>query len=465
MIISDYLHAPALYGFFRPVIIVPAGMFTHLSFEQVELILMHELIHLKKADFLVNLFQQLVESIMFFNPFTWMISGLIREEREKHVDDIVTARGSSTTYARALFNLSLLQTEGSVASLAATGGGQKLLLKRIQRILKSEHMKKGFKTRLYLTGIVSAGLIMIVTLSGFSSTLWHFDRQQTHSVQSVDVPEKGDLREIRRQAIADVPGPEISNSVEIRIENQDDHSSNALLKIDRDESEAAVISAPDQDTLTDKERKELLKELRQAREELESIDWEQEMARLEEERARLMAELPELLEEEHLRIREELSRIDEEMIRKEMEQARRHLDSVRQHLDMDEMHKHLEQSRKRLEKEKKIVEEQMREGAFPDEKTREAMARSLEALQSIDVEEMMANMEEAMMNLHMDMHFDFDHDLEIDINPDSMMIDMQRSLQDFDIERIKEEVDRSVRRIEKQIEELKSSDTSKKEKN
>jgi len=93
--ITRGLSAPALFGIFKPVILVPAGMFTHLSFEQAEAILLHELAHLKRYDFIVNLLQHLIEALFFFNPFVWLISSEIRAMREEHCDDLVVRHTSS----------------------------------------------------------------------------------------------------------------------------------------------------------------------------------------------------------------------------------------------------------------------------------------------------------------------------------------------------------------------------------
>lgn len=454
LVISDHLQSPALYGFFRPVVIVPAGMLTHLSFDQVEVIMLHELIHLKKSDFLVNLFQQMVESLFFFNPFTWMISGLIREEREKRVDDTVTVHCNSATYAKALFNLSLLHNESSAAIMAATGGGQQLLLRRIQRILKVKHMKKGFKTRFYLSTIVAASAILVLSLSGFSSSLLQIDRQQTKAVGSAQPSaSNGSVESTTKvQKIIQDPGtfwtvPASGNA------NQTASGGQWTIKADMDEVNPIL---PGNDTLTEKERKELMEALVRAREELESIDWTEEMSRLEEERARLLDELPGLLEEEQMRIQEGLNRLDKEMIRVQLERARRQLDSARLQIDQGAMRQQIEQHMQQLEA-------QIRSGEYPDEKTREAMERSLESLREIDLDEMMTHVQKALSDL--DLNRVLNQDIDIDIDFDSILISVRKNLQEIDIEEIKANIDRSVKEIEMQMEQLKSSDTKKNPKN
>ncbi len=463
LIMSDHLQSPALYGFFKPVIIVPTGMFTHLTFEQVEVILLHELMHLKKADFLVNLFLQLVESLLFFNPFTWLISRIIREEREMRIDDAVTEHCHPATYARALFNLSVLQIPRSAASLAAAGGGQKLLLNRIQRILKTNHMKKAIKTRIYLTAIVATGTILLISLSGFSSSLLQIDRQQTKAAEPALVHEAGDMSANSGQELHAVTGPGVYSTAAINVNTYEVQSA-AVLNTERNPDVHMGTFDPGQDTLTEKERKELLEQLERARYELRSIDWEKEIARIEKERVRMMEELPARMEQEQRRIQKELSRIDEEVIRKEMERAHVHLDSVRHHFDREKMQQQLQQNLEQMEMQRNQLEAQIRNGEFPDEDTRKAMERSLESLRTIDYEKMMANIEEAMMDLEMNMDFDLAYDFEINIDHDSLMLEAQKSLQEIDIEGIKEGIDRSVREIELRIEALKSSDIGKNDK-
>lgn len=455
MVISDHLPSPALYGFFRPVVIVPAGMLTHLSFAQVEAILLHELIHLKKADFLVNLFQQMVESFLFFNPFTWLISASIREEREKRVDDSVTVHSNAATYAKALFNLSLLHHEGSAAMMAATGGGQKLLLSRIQRILKVNQMKKSFKTRFYLSAMFAAGAILFISFTGFSSSLLHIDRQQTKAVQSIQQQGAAEIVGNSKEVRQDVHEAGIQQVLPVK-EDPVRVATSVHMTVDADLEEALSLVLPGSDTLTEKEREELMEALEQARQELESIDLDEELSRLEEERERLLTELPAKLEEERLRVQQELSRIDQEMIREQMEQARRQIDSVRKQIDSGVMQQQIQQHVRQLE-------EKLRSGEYPDEKTREALEQSLDALQDINFDEMMINMQEAISDLDLDI--DFDHDMDIDINFDSILIDVRQNLQEIDIEDIKADIEQSIKEIEMRMEELKSSDTKKNQKN
>ena len=85
---SARVNVPVVIGFIKPVILVPVGMLTGFSSDEVESILAHELAHVVRNDYLINILQSVAEIILFYNPALWWISGTIRKEREKCCDDI-----------------------------------------------------------------------------------------------------------------------------------------------------------------------------------------------------------------------------------------------------------------------------------------------------------------------------------------------------------------------------------------
>ena len=114
---------------------MPVGLLAGLPAGQIESILLHELAHIRRHDYLVNLMQIVVESLVFYHPAVWWISGVMRAERENCCDDLVVAtQGDAFAYAAAL--TALEQNRGTVrdAVLAATGGS---LVKRVRRLLDS----------------------------------------------------------------------------------------------------------------------------------------------------------------------------------------------------------------------------------------------------------------------------------------------------------------------------------------
>jgi hypothetical protein len=116
---------PGVIGFVKPVILVPFGFFTHLSADQVEAVLLHELAHIKRYDYLIHLLQRFAEILFFFNPpVTWLLL-LIKAERENCCDDIALKHtGSKKKFIEALvcfqdcnFSLPAISFSGSHSSL------------------------------------------------------------------------------------------------------------------------------------------------------------------------------------------------------------------------------------------------------------------------------------------------------------------------------------------------------------
>ena len=103
---SQAIHIPVVIGYLKPVILIPVGMLSGLTTEQVETILVHELTHIRRHDYLVNVVQSFIEAMFFFNPFVWMLSSVIRREREHCCDDaVLTHCGNALVYAQALSQL------------------------------------------------------------------------------------------------------------------------------------------------------------------------------------------------------------------------------------------------------------------------------------------------------------------------------------------------------------------------
>jgi TonB family protein len=125
--------APMVLGHFRPVILMPIGVLTGLPPGQIEAILLHELAHIRRYDYLVNVLQRSVEGLLFYHPAVWWMSRVIRTERENCCDDVVvTMSGNAHEYAVALAALEQNRWSGREPAVAATGGS---LVKRIRRLL------------------------------------------------------------------------------------------------------------------------------------------------------------------------------------------------------------------------------------------------------------------------------------------------------------------------------------------
>jgi beta-lactamase regulating signal transducer with metallopeptidase domain len=156
---SARVHAPVVLGYIKPLIIIPAGMLSGLTIDQLEAIFLHELVHIKRHDYLVNIFQMIVEAFLFFNPFVWMLSSIIRNEREHCCDDAVVSRtGNATLYAAALVQLEEVKLEqaGIALSLAEN---KNLLLKRIKRLMEKSVKNYSGRDRIVPVALLVVGLM------------------------------------------------------------------------------------------------------------------------------------------------------------------------------------------------------------------------------------------------------------------------------------------------------------------
>jgi len=130
---SCLAEVPLMIGYLKPAIVTPIGLLAGLPPEQVEAILLHELAHIRRADYLINLFQTAVEGLLFYHPAVWWVSGVMRAERENCCDDSVVAlQGNVHQYAAALFTVERSRSRAPQSALAATGNN---LARRIRRLL------------------------------------------------------------------------------------------------------------------------------------------------------------------------------------------------------------------------------------------------------------------------------------------------------------------------------------------
>jgi beta-lactamase regulating signal transducer with metallopeptidase domain len=155
---SALVEVPTVIGWLRPVILMPFTAMSGLSAEQLEALLAHELAHIRRCDYLVNLVQTTIETLLFYHPAVWWVSRQVRQEREHCCDDLaVDTCGDVLTYARALAALEQMRFVAPRVAVAANGGS---LLVRIQRLLRRRAPARyGFQNWL-------AGVLALATVAG-----------------------------------------------------------------------------------------------------------------------------------------------------------------------------------------------------------------------------------------------------------------------------------------------------------
>jgi hypothetical protein len=135
---SELVDVPCVIGYIKPLILLPVSLSLHLSACEIEAILLHELSHIKRNDYLINLLQQIISAMLFFNPFSLLINRTINQERENCCDDLVIEKtGKPLIYAKALLKLEQGRSHNMQLALAITGN-KFHLLNRIERIMKTK---------------------------------------------------------------------------------------------------------------------------------------------------------------------------------------------------------------------------------------------------------------------------------------------------------------------------------------
>jgi Zn-dependent protease with chaperone function len=159
--LSDLAETAETSGFLKPLILLPVSLMTRLSPQQLEAILIHELFHIRRNDYLINIFITCFQGILFFNPFAQLFYRTISRERENACDDEVLERGyAPRVYAEALFCLEKFRQVKPDFSIAADGHKPWLLMERIQRVLGNPvHKKSRLNPFLIFSLATSVGLL------------------------------------------------------------------------------------------------------------------------------------------------------------------------------------------------------------------------------------------------------------------------------------------------------------------
>jgi HEAT repeat protein/beta-lactamase regulating signal transducer with metallopeptidase domain len=195
---SVLVKVPMVIGWLRPVILLPAGALTGLTPQQLEAIIAHELAHIRRHDYLINLLQAVVETLLFYHPAVWWVSRKIRQEREHCCDDLAVAVcGDALTYARALLEMEQLRAAGPQLAMVANGG---LLMKRIHRLVGAQpkHANR--------FGGLFAGVITLITITLITAGAGAQILLQSSSRHDREVVSAREQEAVKVSAAAETPG-------------------------------------------------------------------------------------------------------------------------------------------------------------------------------------------------------------------------------------------------------------------
>ncbi|MET7259435.1 M56 family metallopeptidase [Dyadobacter fermentans] len=223
---SAQVAVPMVIGFLKPVVLVPLGMLANLPAAQVEAILLHELAHIRRRDYLINLAQIFCENVFFFNPAVWWISRLIREEREHCCDDLaISVMENKTSFIHALVSFQEYNQSRPAFEMAFSKK-RNHLLDRIKRIVNNNNKSLDAMEKLFVTFSLAAA----IALSAATTPEKPVTARKAPAVKEVRPNEvKTSLGEVKA-----MPSPQAQNSQEpdtlpkkkLRPERMEIHSAN-----------------------------------------------------------------------------------------------------------------------------------------------------------------------------------------------------------------------------------------------
>lgn len=181
----DDLTSPVTAGWWRPVVLAPAALVSGMPPQLLEALLAHELAHVRRCDYLVNLVQSAIEILLFYHPAVWWLSSRIREEREQIADDIAASTlGEPRRLALALSELDLFQFTPQLAP-AAHGGN---LMSRIKRLVRPGAEPLNWKLALPILGLAACSAFYSWSLPAHAAAESASAQQEERSTRRVVKP-------------------------------------------------------------------------------------------------------------------------------------------------------------------------------------------------------------------------------------------------------------------------------------
>ncbi len=349
---SGYVNMPMVIGHLKPVILVPVGLMVGLPAGQVEAVLLHELAHIRRNDYFVNLLQTIAETVFCFNPGLLWLSALLRDERENCCDDIALAQtNNKREYVEALISFKEHSLYGNNYQVAFPGK-KNHLLERVSRILNNKNKPFGTADKaFFITGIIILSAMM-ATAAITQVHTFAYAGQKPDSVKVTLPPLPATPAAAPVMPLPPVKPVKPANAI------KEMHQPPALPQ-PSDIATPAIPPAPTRQPVTqgthqERDREQANRDLEQAVREQEQAVRDQHQAQLEQQEARRDQEQAKRDREQALRDQEQAIRDQEQAIR-DREQAARdqkaaieqnRLDQQRQIQDRLQIQKEKEQAKK-----------------------------------------------------------------------------------------------------------------------
>ncbi len=323
--LSRKVNVPVVFGHLKPLVLLPVALVSKLDVQQLEAILLHEIGHVRRHDYLFNMLQSVIETLLFFNPFTRWIATNIRIEREHCCDDFVLKHTrQSLPYAYVLLALEEYRSASLAPAMAADGNSKSPLFNRIKRITTMTSSKQKKQRNLGAVTVLVLVAAMICFATAFSQ-----DKKETPAIVAADEPAEPAQTQAPQETADSYPqDPQNKNKQQPAESSDEDRSAEAMTADD------AMKIAREAMSVASKSMKEIdwNKVADDAQKASKEIDWNEIRQSLEEAKVSIDA-----VDWEEMRksVKEAQSSIDWSEVRKAMKDASKEVDKAMKELDQE----------------------------------------------------------------------------------------------------------------------------------
>ncbi|MBU8892887.1 MAG: M48 family metalloprotease [Bacteroidales bacterium] len=427
---SQLVKIPLVLGYLKPVIVIPAEMLSGIPSDQIEAIIAHELAHIRRNDYIINVLQTIIETVFFFHPAVWYVSSQIRNERENCCDDIaLTVCNGSLVYAKALVSVQEL-TLGKYYAAVAFSGRKKHLLNRIKRTIMKQKVKSNFTDKIIAATIILSGVLALsftykaditnhISEHGFVNSITEVNSSETPAepvapsppelIEEISESDMISFRDTTRNRMP-MKSIDIEDNTIIKTYRDDEHKKKEMkftlehgkvtkLYVDGKEipeSEYDKYQPEIDETITD--LKEAKEDIREAMKDIEELDFEEIRMEIEESMKDVHVDMAEI-QDEIAKAMEEVHEIDFEDIMNEVEMKLNDIDfdfdfdfdfsGETFHFDMKELD--MDKIREEMERTREIIREQV-----DMEEIQKELIKVQEELSKISKEEIEFHMQESI---------------------------------------------------------------------
>jgi bla regulator protein BlaR1 len=344
---SEKISVPVMFGYLKPVILLPLSLMSRLDIQQLETILLHELAHIKRNDYFWNLLQMVMETLMFFNPAAWFLARMIRLEREHRCDDyVLKITKTPLPYAHALLLLeeNRMSVPGTV--MAATGSNKTSLLNRIKRMTAMKQENRNSQRTLATVSV----LVLVAAMICFATAFGQEKKQEpkpkavtkTYGKKVITVIDDDGNKKTYQKVYGDTTGlDEAMKAVPMAMEM----AGEALKEIDMKEINKTVVAS-----------------MAHASKAMKEIDWDD-----------IQAKVDDAMKEAHKSMKDiEWDKINAEVsaemagAKKEMVQAMKQIHIEMKDVDWEEIHKAVDEAKEEMKKAKIEMKKSMKEAKESD---------------------------------------------------------------------------------------------------